>query len=339
MWNAKKSRAGISRRPSGPCAITLPSVSRSSIGISAAASAWQRLPTTVPRLRIGIWATCAITARMSGFARCASALSSSSRWRTMARTAIRPSATVIPLRPSTCWISTRRPGAASRRFIAGTRLWPPASTIALGSPANRATASSSVLGASYANRDGFMVFSGSLAAWIDSPPKLSRGGQTCETALPSNEQNAQNQSSTAHLYIHSVDIVSFITIRCRVCLSISQSFEEVIFLRRHRAGGSYSRARVARAPNRRSVDDTRPGKQEWGRSGLGDALAHRSENRIRVATPSHCFELIFPRAGGHLSGRCSHPALTLRSEHGHSEHGVDPLDARPTRFELPGPNT
>ena len=91
MWNWKKSSAAIVRRPSGPSATTLPPVSTSTIGISAAASAWQRLPTTVPRLRIGMCATCAIASRISGLARWTASLSSSSRWRVIALTTILPS--------------------------------------------------------------------------------------------------------------------------------------------------------------------------------------------------------------------------------------------------------
>ena len=91
MWNWKKSSAAISRRPAGPSAITLPSRRRSTIGISAAASAWQRLPTTVPRLRIGMWATCARASRISGLAACTASFSSSSRCRVIALTTILPS--------------------------------------------------------------------------------------------------------------------------------------------------------------------------------------------------------------------------------------------------------
>ena len=46
-----------------------------------------------------------------------------------------------PVRPPMCWISTRRVGLASRRFIAGMRLWPPARIAAPGSAARSATAS------------------------------------------------------------------------------------------------------------------------------------------------------------------------------------------------------
>src|SRR5829696_2775141 len=67
--------------------------------------------------------------------------------------------------------SIRTSGAASRRFMSGTRLWPPASTLA-SSPcsASSATHSSTERGAKYTKRDGF----------IASTPG-AHGGQT-ETA-------------------------------------------------------------------------------------------------------------------------------------------------------------
>ena len=54
-------------------------------------------------------------------------------------------------------ISTRRVGANKRKFSMGTRLWPPAKTIA-SSSANATTASSSVAGATYSKAGGFTSY-------------------------------------------------------------------------------------------------------------------------------------------------------------------------------------
>src|SRR5689334_4051062 len=54
-------------------------------------------------------------------------------------------------------MSTTSSGDAKRSFISGTRLWPPASTLASSPPScSRLIASSSDRGASYRNRDGYI---------------------------------------------------------------------------------------------------------------------------------------------------------------------------------------
>src|SRR5215472_10495553 len=54
-------------------------------------------------------------------------------------------------------MSTTSSGEAKRSFISGTRLWPPASTLASSPPwCSRLIASSSDRGASYRNRDGYI---------------------------------------------------------------------------------------------------------------------------------------------------------------------------------------
>src|SRR5271170_3062970 len=54
-------------------------------------------------------------------------------------------------------MSTSMEGLATRKFIAGTKLWPPASTMASASLAKNFIASSSVLGARYAKSGGFIA--------------------------------------------------------------------------------------------------------------------------------------------------------------------------------------
>src|SRR5205085_11689670 len=55
------------------------------------------------------------------------------------------------------WGSTRCAGRASRKLSSGTRLWPPASTLASSpSSASSASASSRVVGAWYSNGGGFI---------------------------------------------------------------------------------------------------------------------------------------------------------------------------------------
>src|SRR5690242_17802588 len=63
----------------------------------------------------------------------------------------------MPSIPATPLRSTSSEGAASRIESSGTRLWPPASTLAPGSPARAATASVSDPGRRYANGAGFTV--------------------------------------------------------------------------------------------------------------------------------------------------------------------------------------
>src|SRR5580704_3709086 len=54
-------------------------------------------------------------------------------------------------------MSTSSDGLATRKFMAGIRLWPPASTIASASLAKNFIASSTVLGAWYAKSGGFIA--------------------------------------------------------------------------------------------------------------------------------------------------------------------------------------
>src|SRR5690242_6743831 len=72
-------------------------------------------------------------------------------------------------------MSTTSSGAANRSFSNGTRLWPPASTFASPPPSrSRAMASSIERGASYRNRDGYIL----------PPPPLgsARAGRAVGTA-------------------------------------------------------------------------------------------------------------------------------------------------------------
>ena len=67
----------------------------------------------------------------------------------------------MPLSPATLRRSTRKPGLASRKFISGIRLWPPASTRGSASACSVSspTASSRVVGAAYEKGGGFTATS------------------------------------------------------------------------------------------------------------------------------------------------------------------------------------
>ena len=84
-----------------------------------------------------------------------------------------PPSMAMPLSPSTCWMSTSMDGMATRKFIAGTRLWPPASTIASRSLARNAIASSSVRGASYRKQRRLHLQRPSHYACIHIPNTIS----------------------------------------------------------------------------------------------------------------------------------------------------------------------
>ncbi len=122
---------------------TEPPSNASTTGISAAASACTIEPTVVPRLRIVPWATWASARDTNGCTRRTSAEARTSACR--ARAPIRTPAPVasMPARSGTALMSTSRLGAASRMDSSGTRLCPPASTLASGSSARAAAASAS----------------------------------------------------------------------------------------------------------------------------------------------------------------------------------------------------
>ncbi len=129
--------AGRRRRPSPPSR-------RSTMGISAAASACTIEPTVVPRLRM---VACATLARAQGDQRLDAAYVVGREHVGVPGQGADPDAVGgrrrSPSRPARPLMSTSRDGAASRIDSSGTRLCPPASTLAPGSPASAARASSS----------------------------------------------------------------------------------------------------------------------------------------------------------------------------------------------------
>ncbi len=129
------------RVPRTEAASTDPPSSASTTGISAAASAWMIEPTVVPRLRMVACATCESAIASSGWESAAAAWARTSAWRASAPTRTPSSLTVTWSRSGTALMSTSAAGAASRIESSGTRLWPPASTFASGSPARVSSAS------------------------------------------------------------------------------------------------------------------------------------------------------------------------------------------------------
>ncbi len=115
------------------------------------------LPTVVPRLRIVGCATFTSAWRSSGTASKASRSRSTSACRANAPTRTPPGSVRTYASSASRLMSTRCPGAASRMFSTGTRLWPPASTLP-SAPTSASTVSASVTvdGRWYSNGGGFI---------------------------------------------------------------------------------------------------------------------------------------------------------------------------------------
>jgi len=88
------------------------------------------LPPTVPRLRIWGCATKGSASVMSGALRAMASLRSAARWRVIAPMRSEPPRSCTYASPGMRLRSTSTAGCESRKFIAGTRLWPPASSLA-----------------------------------------------------------------------------------------------------------------------------------------------------------------------------------------------------------------
>ena len=134
------------RRPADDSTSSEPPSSFRTTGISAAASAWTIEPTVVPRLRIVACATWESAIASSGCVRRASTEASTSACRARAPTRTPSPVTVTSARPGSPLMSMSSDGAASLIDSNGTRLWPPASTLAFASPASAASASASDCG-------------------------------------------------------------------------------------------------------------------------------------------------------------------------------------------------
>ena len=138
---AKSSSAGIVRVPRTEATSTEPPSSASTTGISAAASACTIEPTVVPRLRIVAWATFESASATSGWQAPAATSARTSACRANAPTRTPSPSVVTWSRSGNALMSTSVAGDASRIESSGTRLWPPASTFAPGSPARATSAS------------------------------------------------------------------------------------------------------------------------------------------------------------------------------------------------------
>jgi hypothetical protein len=126
----KKSSAATLRTPPGPRRWRRAPSASITAGSSAAGSAWAMLPPMVPRLRICACATDGSVSAMRGARSASSALLSAARCRTIAPIRTPPSASAMASRPGMRLRSMSTAGAASRKFIAGTRLCPPARSLA-----------------------------------------------------------------------------------------------------------------------------------------------------------------------------------------------------------------
>ncbi len=170
----------MTRRPRGEAASSSPSSANTTAGYSAAGSAWAMEPPTVPRLRIWRWPISGVARASSGAAAATSASVSTAASVVPAPTHSPPSRRSMPVSSSSRPMSIRCSKTASRSASIGTRLWPPASTLAPSpSSASRSVASRTLCGRWYANGAGFM----SSSAPADPFPPLDRaavrrGGRT-----------------------------------------------------------------------------------------------------------------------------------------------------------------
>ena len=151
------SAAGMVRVPRGEVASISASSASATAGYSPAGSAWAMQPPTVPRLRICACPTNGVARASRGTASATSALCSTAASVVPAPMRRCPSRALDAGESRRC--GRCRPGARSwpgAGRASGTRLWPPASTLA-SSPrsASRPTASSTVPGRWYSKGAGF----------------------------------------------------------------------------------------------------------------------------------------------------------------------------------------
>ena len=145
---AKKSAAPTVRAPPLLAISSSASRARATAGYSAAGSAWASEPPTVPRLRIWKWPMRGVAAARSGAAAAMSSRSSTSHCRTMAPSVSAVADASTMRSDATRPTSTSASKRARRRLSIGTRLCPPARTLA-SSPSSLSSAvtSSTVVGA------------------------------------------------------------------------------------------------------------------------------------------------------------------------------------------------
>ncbi len=138
----KKSGAAITRSPRALRATTSPSRAARTQGISADASAWATLPPIVPRTRMAACPMKGSASASRGTRARTTASRSAARSRTVAPRTIASVRSSIVARPATPLMSTNCSGRAMRIANSGTRLCPPASTLA-SSPCSESSASTS----------------------------------------------------------------------------------------------------------------------------------------------------------------------------------------------------
>ena len=97
---------------------------------SAAGSAWAIAPPNVPRVRIWKWPMCGVAIVSSGTESATSSSIPTSAWEVVAPTRTAPSSRSMPHSSSTREMSMRLSKCVNRIASIGTRLWPPANTLA-----------------------------------------------------------------------------------------------------------------------------------------------------------------------------------------------------------------
>ena len=171
----------ISRIPDGPRATqTAPSTPQTVVR-SSAGSAWHSEPPTVPRLRTTGSAMTRSASRKIGHTAASASDSSASRCRVIApiRTTV-GSTTTYPSSAAKSLMSTRYSGLAMRNFIIGSRLCPPATTIAPSpSRSSNPIAWSTLVARSYSNGPGTCISTTSLGR----RPSLERRYRSVNTEL------------------------------------------------------------------------------------------------------------------------------------------------------------
>ena len=128
--------------PPGPTMLMLAPSAERTVGRSDAGSEWARLPPIVPRLRTAGSPIMPAASASIGQSLIRMSDEAMVAWVVSEEIVIVPSLHVTPLLSSPRWpMSTSSAGEASRSFISGIRLCPPASTFASSFPARSDTAS------------------------------------------------------------------------------------------------------------------------------------------------------------------------------------------------------
>ena len=125
-----KSPAAMLRSPPGPVTLNVAPSAVSTVGWSDAGSAWETLPPMVPRLRTAGSPTSAAASASAGACCRTRSDDAISACVVSAPTVMPPPLAETPLSASMRPMSTSTAGAASRSFISGRRLCPPARSFA-----------------------------------------------------------------------------------------------------------------------------------------------------------------------------------------------------------------